>query len=141
MEVAGVDDVNPVPIICIVVPAEPEVGFMVSVGAVRTKYALAVLPRASVTVTVLFVNACGGTLKVTLPGSAPPVEPEVVRDDDDAATTTTPLHVTVKLFDAEKPVPVTVTGVPLRPVVGVIVIAGVMVSVVNAVLVPSDTVT
>jgi len=123
---------NPLPRICTVDPATPEVGARIIVGAVIAKVAVAVLPDASVTTTVLLAVAVNGTVNDVATVPPVPVVPA-------AAVIATPLTVTVDAVHAvAKPVPAMVTVDPLTiPVVGVSVIEDVTVNNVVVLLVPS----
>lgn len=101
------------------------------------KYFVTLLPAVSTTVIELFRVAVAGTVKVTPAGNAPPAV--VVVTTAAELYTTAPLSVTLKLTDTPKPAPVTVTGVPLSPVVTDKPISDITVNVVVAVLAPSLT--
>ena len=124
--------VNAFPMICTVEPTGPEVGVKMIVGGVKAKYAVAVLPDLSVTITVLFKRAVNGTTNSVKTLPPDPVVPA-------AAVIKAPLTVTLNAVpEVAKPVPSTSIHVPLSmSVVWKIVIDGTTVNVVNALLTPS----
>jgi len=126
--------VNPLPRSCTVDRAAPDVGVRIIVGVVNAKVAVAVLPAASVTTTVVVGVAVSGTMKLVATVPPAPVVPA-------AAVIAAPLTVTVKAVPAvAKPVPAMLAVDPLSPVVCAKVIAAAMVIDVVALLVPSPTV-
>lgn len=111
--------VKPLPMTCIVLPAPAVDGVIWTTGADTLNAALAVFPIASVIVSVFVASDVTGMVNVVAAAIAP-VEVVVVV----LRTTAAPFIFAVSALVAANPVPVTVTVVPLLPVVGETVIDG-----------------
>jgi len=118
------------------------VGLIITVGAVKVKYAVALFPEASITTTVLFDVAVTGTTKVTdMPDVIAPADVVVTGTLDADSVTGSPLTVALTTLVPAKPVPVMPTDVPLIPVVGDRAMTGFTTSDAIATLAPSVNVT
>ena len=102
-------------------------GFSVGIGTVglniRVYVEVAKLLLASVTLTVFGPGLVDCAVKTKLE-NVPVASVDGFEGEGEA---TTPFSVAIKLELAAKPFPDTVTGLPFRPVIGVIVIDGVIV--------------
>lgn len=122
------------PEIVTVIPWLPLVGLIVIDGVVTVNVCEAALPFASVTSTVFPPLLDIGTVNVTAEN-----EPVLlVWTVAGFVATAVPANVTVITESAAKPVPESVTVLPMSPLVGLMVKDGVTVNVLSAVLVPSS---